>query len=276
MTSNAIRKGAQVAEGDLLCQIAPGSRIADLAEANAKLAEAEALHEAAQNLSGKGILSSTEAATRLANLEAARARVAEMAIDIERLDIRAPFDGRLETDTAERGALLQVGDACATVIALDPIKLIGYSPERDVDKLRLGEPARARLSTGEEVAGRVSFVSRSADPATRTFLVEVTVPNPDGAIRDGLTAEIFMPIRSAPAHLIPRSALTLDDDGRLGVKTVENGVIAFTPVRIERDASEGVWVSGLEGEVEVVVVGQEFVTAGREVKTARISREAIR
>jgi multidrug efflux system membrane fusion protein len=272
--SDAIRKGAQVAEGDLLCQIAPGSRLADLAEANAK--QAQSLHEAALNLSRKGILSATEAATRLANLEAARATVATMELDIERLEIHAPFDGRLETDTAERGALLRVGDACATVIALDPIKLIGYAPEREVDKLRIGATAQARLSTGAEVEGVVSFVSRSADPDTRTFLVEVQAANPDGAIRDGLTAEIYMPVRSAPAHLAPRAALTLDSAGRLGVKIVKDGVVAFVPVAIERDTSEGVWISGLEGEAEIVVVGQEFVTDGREVKTARLSPEDVK
>ncbi len=275
VTSNAIRKGASVSEGDLLCQIAPGSRIADLAEADAKLSEAQSLHEAASNLSQKGILSTTEAATRLANLEAARAKVASMALDIERLDIRAPFDGALETDTAERGALLTTGDACATLIALDPIKLVGYAPEREVDQLRLGELARAKLSTGAEVAGVVSFISRAADPDTRTFLVEVEVKNPDGAVRDGLTAEIYMPVHSAPAHRVPRTALTLDSAGRLGVKTVENGVVAFAPVSIERDSTEGVWIDGLEGPTEIIVVGQEYVTDGREVETARISPEAL-
>lgn len=274
VTSNAIRKGASVAEGDLLCQIAPGSRTADLAEANAKLSEAQSLHDAASNLSQKGILSATEAATRLANLEAARAKVASMALDIERLDIRAPFDGALETDTAERGALLTTGDACATLIALDPIKLVGYAPEREVDQLQLGGVARASLSTGAEVAGAVSFISRSADPDTRTFLIEVEVKNPDGAVRDGLTAEIYMPVRSAPAHRVPRTALTLDSAGRLGVKTVEDGVVAFAPISIERDSKEGVWIDGLEGPTEVIVVGQEYVTAGRKVETSRISAEA--
>ncbi len=273
--SHATRKGAQVAEGDLLCQIAPGSRLADLAEANAKLSEAQTLHEAAENLSRKGILSNTDAATRLANLEAARARVAAMELDIRRLEVRAPFDGRLETDTAERGALLIVGDACATLIALDPIKLIAYAPERDVDKLTLGARARARLATGAEITGEISFISRSADPATRTFLVEVQAPNPDGAIRDGLTAEIYMPVHSDEAHLVPRTALTLDSAGRLGVKTVEDGVVAFNAVGIASAAEDGVWVNGLTGVAEVIVVGQEFVTEGREVETARISPEAL-
>ena len=119
-------------------------------------------------------------------------------------------------------------------------------------------------------------MSRAADPDTRTFLVEVQAANPDGAIRDGLTAEISLPIRSAPAHLAPRAALTLDGDGRLGVKIVREGAVEFVPVAIERDTSEGVWISGLEGEVEIIVVGQEFVTDGSEVKTARLSPEDLK
>jgi multidrug efflux system membrane fusion protein len=194
---------------------------------------------------------------------AAEAAVEMAAREIGRLTLTAPFDGLLETDTAELGALLQPGAPCATVIQLDPIKLVGFLAETDVDKASVGAMARARLASGVETAGRVTFLSRSADPATRTFRVEVTVANEALTIRDGQTAELMIAVEGKPAHLLPGSALTLNDDGRLGLRVVDaDSRAVFVPVTLLRDTVDGVWVTGLDDSVDVIVVGQEFVTDG--------------
>ena len=109
-------------------------------------------------------------------------------------------------------------------------------------------------------------MSRSGDETTRTFRLEVEVPNPDLTIRDGQTADILVEADGQEAHLLPQSSLTLDDDGRLGVRTVADGDRArFVPVTIVRDTAEGVWVTGLAPEASVIVVGQEYVVDGSPV-----------
>ena len=115
---------------------------------------------------------------------------------------------------------------------------------------------------GREIVGQVTFLSRSADENTRTFRVDVEVENSDLTIRDGQTAEIAIQSDGEVAHLLPQSALTLDDDGALGVRLVDNGRAKFAPVRVLRDAVDGIWVSGLEETADIIVVGQEFVTDG--------------
>ena len=199
-----------------------------------------------------------------AGIEAAQAAVASAERDIAQLTIHAPFDGLLETDTAELGSLMQPGAPCATIIQLDPIKLVGFVPEANGDKVELGARARAQLSTGgTALDGRVTFLSRSADSTTRTFRVEVEVPNPDLAIRDGQTVDILIDSEGRTAHLVPQSALTLDDSGALGLRTVgEGNVVAFMPVTMLRDTAEGVWVAGLPDNVDIITVGQEFVIDG--------------
>ncbi len=256
---------------------------ARLAEARARLAEAEINDNAASRLSEDGFASETRVAQTTAAVEAARAGVqaaetgvesaragvqsAEASVaaaknELEKLNIRAPFEGILETDTAEIGSLLQPGSLCATVIQLDPIKLVGFVPETMVERVEVGAPAAARLSSGREIVGVVTFLSRSADMNTRTFRVDVEVPNADLTIRDGQTAEIAIQSDGEVAHLIPQSALTLDDDGALGVRLVRENAAAFAPVSVLRDTTEGIWVAGLEPQAEVIVVGQEFVTEG--------------
>jgi multidrug efflux system membrane fusion protein len=109
----------------------------------------------------------------------------------------------------------------------------------------------------------VTFLSRSADPTTRTFRVELTVPNPDLSLRDGQTAEILIEAQGVMAHLLAASTLTLDDDGTLGVRAIDEGSAAkFYPVTVLRDTMEGIYVTGLPDQVDVITVGQEFVTDG--------------
>lgn len=265
VASEPLRRGTRVAEGDLLCRLDPGSRPAQLAEARALLAEAEAEYNAADRLSSQGFAAETSRIGRAALLEAARAEVELMEFDIARLEIRAPFAGLLESDTAELGSRLAEGELCAKVIDLSTVKAIGYVSENDVDLLELGQPATARLVNGAEAAGRVTFVSRMADPETRTFEVEVTLPNDAGRLRDGMTAEIVIELPGQRATLVPQSALTLDDDGRLGVRIAVEGRARFAPVSVLRDAERGIWVTGLPDTAEIIVVGQEFVRDGREI-----------
>ncbi len=257
---------------------------ASVAEAVARVREAEINLNAAQQLSQDGFASETRlvsaqaamdaanagvqransgVASAQAGIEAAAATVASAEREIERLIITAPFSGLLETDTAELGSLMQPGTPCATIIQLDPIKLVGFVPEADVSKVDVGAIAGARLTTGEEVQGRVTFVSRSADETTRTFRVEAEVANDDLAISDGRTVEMLVAAEGRTAHLIAQSSLTLDDEGVLGVRTIDaDNIASFLPVALLRDTAEGVWVTDLPDEVDIITVGQEFVTDG--------------
>jgi multidrug efflux system membrane fusion protein len=308
IVSDPLRAGAFVEEGTVMCEIAPGTRLSALAEAEAglataqarlpeaeaqlagaraQLAAAEIAANAASRLSESGFGSETRAASATAARESALAaiqsaqagvsqaqsgiRSAEAAVtraeeEIERLTITAPFSGYLESDTAELGALMQPGALCATIIQLDPIKLVGFVPEAQVDRVELGATAGARLASGRDVTGQVTFLSRSADEQTRTFRVEITVPNPDVTIRDGQTADILIQTEGTSAHLLPTSAMTLNDNGQLGVRVVEDGIVRFVPVRMLRDTANGVWLSGLPETADVITVGQEFVTDGVEVQ----------
>lgn len=263
--SEPLRKGAFVEKGELLCELDVGTRNATLAESKARLAEAEANNTAAASLSQKGYTSETAAIGRLAQLESAMAAVEQAEKELSRTKIKAPFSGLLESDTAELGVLLQPGGACATIIALDPIKLVGFVPEHDISNLVVGAAAGARLVTGETLQGFLTFLSRSADPQTRTYRVEVTVPNKESKIRDGATAEIFVAFDGEKAHLLPQAALTLNDEGQLGIRAAVDAKAKFFPIEVIRDSSEGILVSGLPDELDVIVVGQEYVVDGRAV-----------
>ena len=266
VVSEPKRRGALVREGEVICRLDPGVRMAELAEAEASLAEAQIEATAANALTEKGFTPETVLRARLARLEAAQARVDRVMWDIAQLEIHAPFDGLLESDSAEYGALLRTGDICANVIDLSRIKVAGFVSEREIDQLRIGQTATARLVNGLTTEGTITFLSRVADPATRTFGVEVTIDNPGEVIRDGMTAELTIALPSQRAHLIPQSAITLDDGGNMGVRLHEAGLARFVAIRILSDTADGFWVAGLPDSAEIIVIGQEFVRDGTPIQ----------
>jgi len=267
VASTPYAKGSFVEKGAVLCELDMGEREAKLAEARAAVDQARLDYDAAVTLMQKGFTAATEQAARKARLDAAMAALNQAEIDIERTRTRAPFDGILDPRNANEGVWLAVGEICATLVDFDPMLIVGHVSERDVGKLEVGMAGRARLVTGEAVEGEIGYIATTADPATRTFRVELEVDNSERKLRDGVTAEIAVPIRTEKGHLFSPAILALDDAGRIGVRVVDDDdIVRFAPVEILADTPDGVWVSGLDDEVTVITVGQEYVEAGQRVR----------
>jgi multidrug efflux system membrane fusion protein len=262
-----VERGAAVKRGDILCRLDEGVRAAELAQAKAEMAKAELEFRAATQLQGRGFESETRVATTRAALDAASAGVAAAEQELDRTIVRAPIDGLVQEPLAETGAMLAMGEVCATIVDADPMYVTGQVAEREVGGVAVGETASVRLITGDTAEGVVTYVANTADPQTRTFTVEVRVDNADGRLRDGVTATADIPVASVRAHRLSPGILTLNEEGAVGVRTVDDeGRVAFAPVSIVRQDTEGFWVTGLPETVTVIVVGQEYVVDGQVVE----------
>jgi multidrug efflux system membrane fusion protein len=280
-----VTKGQNVAVGDLLCTLDQGTRAAAVAQAeagleqaNASLAQAQSDFDTNAELREKGLAAPNTARQLEVALSAAKASIsaAQAALDnaqaeLDRTEIHAKVAGVVQDPLVSAGAMLAMGQPCATIVQLDPMVFIGQVPEARIALARLGLDATIKTITGQEVAGKVTFISSTADPATRSFPVEIEIPNAGGAIRDGITATAIVNMGSAPAHLVPQSVLTLDDDGLLGVSIVTNGAVKFVPVQIASDTRDGVWVLGLPTSADVITVGQEYVKDGQAVEATNVT-----
>ena len=266
--SRHFERGDRVEQGDLLVELAMEDREARLLEARSLVEQREIEFRGAQSLRRQDSIAETELAKARAELESARARLRMAMEEAERTRIKAPIDGLVETRDVDVGDFLTRGAPVATLVDLDPIRVKGSLSERYLNRIEPGSPASVTLINGSEHEGRVAFVGRVASQATRTFPVEVVIDNPDGAIIEGLTAEITLFADEVVAHRLPSSILTLDDDGTLGVKGVnEDNEVVFHPVEVVRDTPDGVWLSGLPEQVRLIAVGQDFVTTGQTVRT---------
>jgi multidrug efflux system membrane fusion protein len=265
-----VLQGSLVRAGSVLCRLEVDARQAALDQARANFRAMSLQQQANVELAKKNFRSPTQVAQGQANLDAAQAAVRAAETNIRQVDLRAPFTGVFDHRDAEVGAYLSPGQPCGTVIELDPLLIVGDVPETDAAKLRVGAAATATLIDGEKLVGRIRYVAHDADPQTRTYHLEITVPNQRLTVRSGLSADVRIAAGEGPAHLLPVSALVLDAAGRQGVRyVVGDDRVAFAPVKILEETGQGVWVSGLSGPARVIVVGQSYVGDGQKVRVAQ-------
>lgn len=269
-----VQKGDRVAVGDPLCTLEQGTRAAAVAQAEAALAQAQQDYDTNAALREKGLAPANTASALQAGLRAAQAALENAEAELARTEVTAPIAGIVQDPVASVGTMLAGTTPCATVVQFDPMLFSGSVPEVHIGRAQTGLAATIKTVTGQTAEGEVTYIAVSADPQTRTFPVEIEIPNADLSLRDGVTAEATVTLGTVPAHLLPQSALTLDDEGVLGVRAVgSDGRVAFHPVTIVKDSREGVHVTGLPPKVDVITVGQEFVKAGQKVDATNVTAE---
>jgi len=263
-----IERGERLDRGEVIVRLDERDRNARFAQAAATVKQRELEFAARESLKNESYVSEAQLQEAAALLETAKAELVRAKLDIDYMTVRAPFDGALQERHVEIGDYVKTGDPIATFIDERSLIISANVSEFDAHNVRKGEPASTKLATGEVVNGIIRYVAPVADEATRTFTVELKIDNSVGDYLGGMTAELMIPAETLFAHRISPSLLTLDDDGNLGIKTVnELGQVEFHRADIAMSSSEGVWIAGLPHSASIITVGQGFVNAGAMVNT---------
>lgn len=264
-----VRRGSIVKEGDVIAVLSDEAREARVLQARAMLIQRKTELTAKMKLVEQGTIPKLEAVNLETQYKAAEAGLAAAEAEKDRSVIRAPWTGIVNDVPVEVGqAVLQMmGKDIAQIVSIDPILAVVEVAERNLSGVHVGDAAEVRLVTGKKAMGKVRFISKSASANTRTYRVDVEVPNADGTIPDGITAEVAIPLAPVPATRVPRSALTFSSSGELGVRVVDaGGKVAFVPVSVVEDQQELMWVGGVADAARVIVQGQDFVREGQQVE----------
>jgi multidrug efflux system membrane fusion protein len=260
-------RGAAVKEGEAILRLEERERKARLEQARGNLERAQIEAQSARKLASQGLQSRSDLAAAEASLEAASAELTTAQLDCERTIITAPFDGILAERSAEMGDYLSPGTEVASVADLDPIRVTGYMTERELGGVHTGSAASAKLSDGTKLEGTIRYISPEAEAQTRMYRVEMECPNPDYAIRAGLTAQLSVPHDKVKAHFVSPGSVTLTDTGDIGVIVADkDGVTRFCHIDLVKTEADGLWVGGLPDDAILVTVGQDFVKAGSKVE----------
>lgn len=260
-----VDKGAFVQKGQVLCHIDVGARQANVEQSRAQRDARKIEYTATKRLTAKGHASKSQLAASKAAYDASVANVKAALVELERTKIKAPFDGILDRQPVKLGEYMSPGKPCGTIIDKDPLLVVGHIAENQVGRLSVGARGTATLATGERVDGMVRYIAETPNMATRTFRIELEVANKDLTLRDGVSAELNLQAGDVLATRIPQSSLTLGDNGKLGVRVVDGSRVAFRPVTVIADDSDGALVVGLAAREKVITRGGEFTRDGREV-----------
>jgi multidrug efflux system membrane fusion protein len=270
LTELKARRGTQVKAGDIIAVLSDEARESQVAQARSLVAQRQAELEAKRPLIASGANPKLDLVNLQAQLDAAKASLAMAEAELDRGVIRAPWAGVVSDISVEVGkaAFSMAGADLCTLVALDPMLAVVEVSERKLAGLNVGDMAEVRLITGETRSGKVRFVSKTASQTTRTYRVEIELPNADGDIPDGISADVAIPLAPISATSVPRSALTFSSSGDLGVRTVDgNGVVGFVPINVIEDEQTLMWVGGVADGARVIVQGQDFVREGQHVET---------
>ncbi|MGH1351252.1 MAG: efflux RND transporter periplasmic adaptor subunit [Methyloligellaceae bacterium] len=259
-------KGHKVKAGEVILKLDKKDREARLKTAAARVEEKEAAYKAGQALIQRGHSTLRRQEELNSQLQSAKAEMKNIQIEIDQTEIRAPFDAILNGRKVEIGDYVAINGEVATIVDTDPLLVRIQVGQHEISQVKIGAIAGIQTLTGKNLTGKISYISSDAEANTRTFLVEIEVANVDNKIPSGISAEAKIHVGKVNAHAISPALLSLDDEGQIGVKVVEqNDIVKFYPVKIIKASFNEIWISGLPDEVRIITVGHGFVRVGQKV-----------
>ncbi|MEL7291363.1 MAG: efflux RND transporter periplasmic adaptor subunit [Pseudomonadota bacterium] len=262
VTSLKVQKGQSVQKGQVIALIDKGDLEIQLQRAEAMLKVRMQEYKAAQSLKSKGLQGEVAFTNAEANLVEARAMVSNAKRALANTQVLAPFPGVVDHLFVETGDFVGVGDPVATLLDLNKIVIEADVSERHIQDLRLNQQASVRFIDGTQATGNVRYISRVSSPATNTFPIEIELPNPDQSVPAGISTEVALNLKDQLAVKVTPAMLALSEDGDLGVKTLVENRVKFVPIKLVKAEQDGVWLSGLGEQVDIITTGQGFVRDG--------------
>ena len=270
-----VAEGASVNEGDAICQINAEDRYLRLDQTKANLEQSEIAYRGALKLKTGGYQSDLAISQAKARLATARANLKRAQLNVNNLQVTAPFAGIVENRPVEVGDYVVVGSLCASVVELHPIKITALVSEYDINRIDIGSSALATLGDNQAVSATVVYLAYEANQTTRNYRLEATASNIDRSIRAGLSARLDILLNGVNAHLIPASSVLLNDLGQTVVRVLLKGnLVGSVKVSSLGESRDGIWVSGLPSDVSVITVGQNYIIDGESVDPSFIVAEA--
>jgi RND family efflux transporter MFP subunit len=288
--------GSRVAKGELLADIDTPEVDAQLLQAKADLATAEANANLSnitatryQELIKTDGVSKQEVDNAVGDLAAKKAIVSSAQANLDRLQqlesfkhIYAPFAGVITRRNVDIGTLINAGNTGAsqllfTLAQTDPIRVYVSVPEGDAPSVHPGLGAYLDLTQfpGRKFEGKVVRSADAIDPSTRTLLTEVDVPNRSGELLPGGYAQVHLEVKVASVRLqVPINALLFRSEGLRAVIIADNKA-HLAPLTIGRDYGRALEVlSGLKPTDWIALNPPDSIYEGQQVKVMQSQQKS--
>ncbi|MEM7072202.1 MAG: efflux RND transporter periplasmic adaptor subunit [Pseudomonadota bacterium] len=221
MMVNYAEQGDFVESGDWIARLSEDTRPARLKAAFSTVQQSEEALTMALKFGFDGASDEFRLAEAEIDLASARAEYEAARLDLGYTELKAPFDGFIETMLVEVGDVVETGDAIALLIDLDPLRGVAYLGEQHLHHIKPGLPARFRSETGLERSGEIKFIAPKATPGHGKFQIDILLENTDHSLRAGQTGTISIDLAPIQAFTIPPELLTQDADGSFSVMVID-------------------------------------------------------
>jgi membrane fusion protein (multidrug efflux system) len=270
----AVEEGDRVRAGQLLAVLDDRQLRLQAAQARAALAKAERDYKRQVELHQKGLVAAGAFENLKFDLDNLRAAYDLAQLSLSYTEIRAPFAGIVSARHVKLGQTVQLGERLFRVTDPTPLKAEVFVPERELQRLKIGQQATVQLDAlgGRAFPASVALVSPTIDATTATFKVTLQVDDKAGLVKPGMFARVGIVFeRRANALTIPRAA-TLDADGTTTVFVVAEGKARNREVKLGLSNGANVEItSGLKPDEQVVVVGQNGLKDGNAVRVVSLN-----
>lgn len=260
------KRGARVSKGQIIAKIAINDLEHQLERAKAQLVQRQLEFDGNKRLNKDGYQGEVQLSQAKAELVSVKAEIKRLEIALANTTIRAPFDGILNTRYVEQGDYVQTGDDIAMIADLDPLIVRAHVTEQQIAQVSVGQNANIRFLTNQNRQGQIRYIASLADESTNTFKLEVAISNADYQLKSGISGEVEIIFEQVPAIKVSPALLALDEVGNVGVKSVQDDHVVFTGIDIVKSESDGIWLTGLGEQADIIVLGQGFVRAGDQVE----------
>lgn len=260
-------RGSVLKKGDLIARLDKNNLPLQLEYAEVRLQQRKVEFDGIKKLSTKGFQGNVKLAESASALKQAQAELGKLQQLLSKKDIRAPQSGILNERFIEEGEFVSIGTDIAQITDIDPLIVTANVAEKDITFIKLGQKAKVRLLDEQIVEGELRYISRVSNSETNTFKVEVSIPNADSQLWAGISAELSLPLESTLAIKVSPALMSLDEEGNIGIKLVNNKVVHFHPANLVKTTQDGVWLGGFNEQVEIIILGQGFVNKGDLVET---------
>lgn len=265
-------QGDSVKAGELMLTLENGYRKDTLTSAQETLKSAKLKLDIAQNLAKEAYKAKTDLADRQAEYTSALSNLTNAQRDYDNSFVVAPINGFVEEKNVSLGDYVKEDTVVYKIISQDEMYLVGYLSQSQIAEVKLGQNAYGIFNDGSRVDGIISFISQKADPNTKTYKMEVTVKRKDEnfKVREGLTIKIYIPGDQVSVYKIPHSSQVLADDGRVGVRVVdENNTVKFYETTLVRDSHKYLLVKiNTKDDINLITRGQIDVQEGMAVEVS--------
>ncbi|GFZ86197.1 hypothetical protein RLOatenuis_6390 [Rickettsiales bacterium] len=259
----AAKEGSKISKGDPILNIDPKAQEETLQTALAGLEHAQLEHSKNKNLHEEEYITDLEIMASDASLKSAIKNLKQAEIEMNNTTVYAPCDGLIDKILVKEGSLIHANSTLiSNIIGQSTFLAVAHASAKEVQDIKLGQKATIELANGVKTEGMVSFIGTVASNDTRTFLVEIesSLAGIENNNILGITAQVTIPSSIKLSHLIPASALSLSQQGAIGVKIIsDEDKVLFCPVEIVDEESEGFWVTGLPSKAKIITTGSALM-----------------